>query len=1049
MAPPSVALAKTFTGDKTVTLGVTPSDFTDYTVQQANFIVNDNKDRPTIIPILDIPSYVQNGVTIPAVNNLTTLSAGSAISVKLSDLQNGVQNSVKLQLLMKNTSGDTSVVTSSSLTFTPSGPASAPVFIKSFADPDADDKFTVRLARHTSDGGSKISNVMLYLSAPKNLATNAEINNTLVKVVDYSPMYTATNVAGTEFPAFMDIIVGSADGVLADMIYEVTAVFANATAFSPLSEPIVSRPRVTCNKATALVGTGSDGSVTVNGTTPNNTYVANVLGLIAYDQNVVEEDRLAPKYYAWNGASFTAVLDKDAMGTSGFPMVENKPFSFIIDKLLNNVIYNFKVLLQNVYGAGDLSDSFGIKAKQAPSAPNKPTVQRFTPSDGSDEATAMAALQNTVDSTSKYARVVALKFLWEDPLQNYTNVANEAKFTSSTVSMDATAPAAESALRRFVLPYGINGTDARTGSEALLSNDTVLASILQIAGNTSLSQWNLSSAAQKLSICGGSTQMREAMTIYYNVLAGVKSQVDLVPVDITDWNPVSQSWSRTVYTVAGSIVKHSVVATIVDGAALITSPAAVVETRTTDDRASAKPNILSATARNGDVEITLDRMLAVAGWINVVYNIKITDSTGNQQTISYTPQRDQFGDAKKVTSLYLGRDLGAGFTNGTPVTVTVGSMPLTDPITGDQVNFAESTFPSSLTPKGQASGPSYTTFVDQLTLKFQLGKVTTDILDGATLNSLGFTLIKNNELPLSQVSSMTASQIATYIGTLAATRKLSVSAADILTGLTTTGDYQIGYNYLITSADATAKKNFWQSMSISAADGAQYYLLAQTVTTDSTSTSAYVPSGLFSFFAPSGLVQNLSLQNNNGALTAKFDFPTNDGFGSATGANIKDFIIELWSNNVMKNSFTTTALSYVINSGLTNIGTTYTVKVYVENNFTDLVTGANLKSAAATSSDVVAAAGVQMQTPIIQSDGRSILINSVMNGSKLENVIAFVALSDGSDRVRVVPTGSLSSNISISAADFGGITAPLTIVSGMVVSTDSTSNGIGYVNFPL
>ena len=119
--------------------------------------------------------------------------------------------------------------------------------------------------------------------------------------------------------------------------------------------------------------------------------------------------------------------------------------------------------------------------------------------------------------------------------------------------------------------------------------------------------------------------------------------------------------------------------------------------------------------------------------------------------------------------------------------------------------------------------------------------------------------------------------------------------------------------------------------------------------------------------------------------------------------------------------------------------------MYVENNFTDLVTGANLKSAAAVlASDVIAAAGVQMQTPIIQSDGRSIVINSIMNGSKLENVIAFAALSDGSDRVYTVPAGSLSSNISITALLFG-ISSPLTITSGMVVSTDTTSNGIGFV----
>ena len=120
--------------------------------------------------------------------------------------------------------------------------------------------------------------------------------------------------------------------------------------------------------------------------------------------------------------------------------------------------------------------------------------------------------------------------------------------------------------------------------------------------------------------------------------------------------------------------------------------------------------------------------------------------------------------------------------------------------------------------------------------------------------------------------------------------------------------------------------------------------------------------------------------------------------------------------------------------------------MYAVNNFVDIETEINLKSAAAASSTVIAASAIQMTIPVVNADGRSFSIASTMNGSSFENILVLVAVSNGSDKIFTVPTARFSSNIVITASDLG-LSSPLIIESGMVVFTDTTSNGIGFVQF--
>ena len=1043
MPSPSVILTTLLVGDSTATVTVTPSDFTGHTILKANFLVNDIRLAPVVIAVENVATKVVDGVTIAAIPYLSNLSAGQAIDYPLTNLVNGGITAVKLQILFKNTStGITSIYHSASLSLTPSGQPDAPVLSMTMPNPDDDTSFIVRALRHTNDGGSKISSIVLLLSKPFDKATGLQVNTTIEKSFDWSSMYTPINPETNEYPEYLDLTFTAADGITADTDYEGTALFVNATSISPLSSPLMTKPRNTSNAITGLVGTGSNASVTVNATSPNNTFVARITGLVLNDQNADEAKRLAPRYYSWNGIGFIPVDGIVDFGV-GFPMGISKPISWVIAGLLNNVDYSLKATLYNLNGKGDESVAFSVKAKQAPSPPTKHAVQRFTPQSMTVD---MLNAQASVDNTMNFARIVYLKFTWEDPLLNWAT--NNTKYTSSKISADATATAALSAQKRFIIPNGITGiTDNRTAAEKLQLNDQVMTAILQIAGATSLVQWTAFTAGQKLTACGNSQAMVDAMTIYYNVIAYVKSQVDLVPVDINDTVSQSQTWERTIATVAGTSFSHSVVATITDGPNLITSSASTLQAIATDDISQAKPNIVSVVAGNNDIVVILDKMTKVSGWRDVVYKFIVTDvQSSTSQTVAFTPTRDQFGDAKRTT-LSINNDLGIGLTNGRQVRVSVGSMPLTDPITGNQVSFATSDFSTPVTPKGKALAPLYSTFVDKLDVKFRIQKVTPSILDGTTLQNLEFTLIKNSEMLASQIPQMTNAQITSYISTLAAARKLSLSAADVASGLNS-GEYRTGFDYLISSADATAvpPKNFWKNLSIAAADGQDYYLLARTVTTDAATNSDYSVSSPFSFYSAPTSVQNLSIKNSNGSIIANYDYPLNDGGASSVGANIKNFIVELYSAGVLKASFTTTALSYAFDSALTTIGTSYSVNVTVVSNFVDLDTGLNLKSGVSTSSTIVAAKAVEMATPVVNVDGRSLVLNSNMNGSSFEFLIVLAALSTGADVNFTVPSNRFSSNISITATDLG-LSAPVTIVSGMAVFTDTTSNGIGFKQF--
>jgi len=1060
----SVTLALSAVGDKLANLTVTPT-LGGKTLLKAMIVLADEKNKPNVLDIKDIPTYLEAGIEIPAKHYFTDLAAGTAKTIPFTGLTNGVKHTAKVQLLLKDTVSPyaTSIVESSAATFTPSGPASAPSILSTVSDPNDDSTFTVRIARHLSDGGSDIANVIFYLSNPDN-GQGVEVNSIITKIVDYSSMYTQNPIT-KEYPQWFEATFDSADGILADRNYEVTCAFQNATSFGPMSEPIMSKSRNTPNAATALVGSGADGQVTVNGTSPNNNFVAPIRGLIVYDQNSIEDDRLAPVYYSFDGTSFTKTVDLDSM-SAGFPLKDSAKFSFVISSLLNNVMYSFKVNFVSTNGKGDPSTAFSVKAKKAPSAPNKPKVARYTPSSAvpaeAADASELSGFQTALDSGAKYARVMALKFTWEDPLEDWAT--SSTKYTSSLVSGDVKTAAIEAALIRFVQPANIGGNDdQRTNAEKLLSNDTVLANITNIVNTVSLTQWNGYNPSQKSSVCGGSVQMLAAMTLFFAMVNFVKTQSDASAVDINDnVDPsTTKEWSRVVYTLAGATVKHSVTASIVDGTALITSPAAVIETGTADAITDAQVNIASATAKNGDVELVIDRMLKPLGWTGVVYNILVTSASGQvQQSVSYTPPYDAYGYAKKST-IMLARDLAVGLTNGVSVNISVGTEALVEPVSGNLVNLSRDT-EGPVTPVGKAVAPTFSTVVDQLNLRMQIKK---PVLNGATLSEMQFVLVREQDLPQAQAQTMSTTQLETYynalVAALPAGSKLALDASAIAHGLTSANEYRTGYEYLISNATAQAnltalpkdKVNHGHSIGIGAADGKTYYVLSRVTSTTSSSSSDFAFSDPFSFYSvPSDIDTNkLSVKNVDGALAANWEIPSNDGFGSSLGLKIINYIVELWSGGVKLQTYTATTNSFNVPNTDTVIGQGYVLKIVAQNIYTD-ADGKNLKSAnAATSSAITAATTVDLAVPAIAADGKSITFAFTPNGSKIENMLVFAAVDDGSDRFYQVPGASLATAISPivvnSSSGQLNITGDLKIVSGLVVLTDTTANGIKFSQF--
>ena len=1035
---PAVLLALASVGDAVANLQITPSNLSGHTLLKAMIVLADEKNKPNMLNIVDRPAFMENGIQISAKNDFSNLKAGNPVTVAFIGLTNGVKHNAKVQLLLKKDSdGSTRIVEGALAThFTPSGAPSAPVVLSTVADSDDDSKFTVRIARHSSDGGSPIANVVYYLSKPDDGKGNV-INSIITKIVDYSSMYQSD--ADGNYPQYLETVFDATDGIAADSNYELAALFHNLTTFGPLSDAVMTKSRNTPNQPTSLIGSGSDGQVLVNGTAPNNNFIAPIRGLIAYDQNATEADRLAPIYYAFDGANFNKVVDMESMGP-GFRMKDNAKFSFVIDKLLNNVAYIFKVNFVSTNGKGDASVPFDVKAKKAPSLPNKHKAARYTPTTV-NEINTFSTSQQQIDSSSRYARVTAVKFTWEDPLENWAT--SSTKYTSSLVSADAKPAAIEMALIRFIQPANLGAPasdDARTPSEKLLTNDVVLQMISNLTNTITLTLWSGYTLAQKLTACGNSVQMREALTIYFNVIGFVKSQADALPVDITDNISASQEWSRVVYTVVGAKVNHSVTASIVDNSALITSPASLLEVVLTDAINEAQPNIASTKVVNGDIEISLDRVLRGLGWLYPVYNFIVTTTTG-QQMASFTPQYDIFGYAKKSTVM-IGRDLGIGLTNGVPVTVSVGTEPIVDPVTNNSVAFARNNT-GSITPYGKTLPPKFSTRVDKLNLRMQIAKPESSDLNGATLSKMGFVLVKVSDLPPAQALNMTTTQLDTYYAGVNSPLKLELFQSNIDSGLSN-GSYRPGYDYLISSADATAKLTYGHSLGISSADGNQYYVLYRLFATVSSSDSDWAISEPVSFYNNPSPVTSLVAKNNNGAFDLKWTVPVNDGNGSALGEKILNYNIDLMSGTLKVNTYTSPTNAFTIPSADTNIGQVYTVVVTAVNTYLD-GDGKNLLSSSVTSSTVTAATKITLGSITLNADARGAVIPFVTNGATLEKMLFIVALNDGSDKHFDVPSARLNiSPINISSGDLV-LSAGQTIVSALAVAADSTANGLSWV----
>jgi hypothetical protein len=489
-------------------------------IKSAAVVYGDNGPKPKRQAIVDIPETE----TSEAIDNLSKLFNGIGIDVKVDNLVNGIKHYFFLEVIGQTNDGNfIRAVSNPSRAATPVGRPNPPVTLSSAAT--GKQSFNVRVARHTNDGGAQIKKVLAYYSLPIN--SNGEtVNEIKSKEFDYTDMYTK-NEDGY-YPEWLDLEFTSNDEIVQDTLYELTFAYANDHYQSEDSDVTMVKPSNTPGPALSPNSVGSDRQATVKFTSPSNASFAPVLGVALLDQ--ASANPLATRYYRFNSdGTLSSVASVTNFGTTGFLMKSNNAtlYSFVVDRLINNADYSFKMVVYNINGEGDQSAAFIVRAQAPPSAVTDLRAFRYVDPNWGFTPYYSAKANAELDLNTSLIKSVAVEVTFSDPLENWPTHDNSNRVESYKVfaiSHDATEAAEITAVKRF---FGVNNTGASSvNAEKALDANEIIGRIRSVAAGTSLASWNGLNEAQKLSLCNTSVQLRAAMHEYYKVLSVAKLVFD-------------------------------------------------------------------------------------------------------------------------------------------------------------------------------------------------------------------------------------------------------------------------------------------------------------------------------------------------------------------------------------------------------------------------------------------------------------------------------------------------------------------------------------------
>lgn len=1019
MVLPEVIFALTEVADRQARFSLKLNNATPaLTLVKAFIVYGDNGPQPKKSLIIDIAG---TGDTDPILD-FTNLAAGTLITHTIRDLINGDKHSFRAQLVMRDSNNLVTIVESAVINgVTPAGAPGAPVLL--LATATGDRSFKIKIARHTLDNGSPIQFVELYLSRAQDPLTGEVLNEIITKSFPYASMYISDG-----FNEWLEVHFGEADGITPDSEFEATAVFVSAFGVSPLSNVQNTRANSTPNPLTGLAGVGGDRNVLVNFLSPNNSSIANILGLIAIDQDN-SISKLATMYFKFNGAGFDKVNDKDAFGTTGYAMKDSVAKFITIGNLINNIPFKFKFALVNTFGIGDLSQEVGFQAQSPPSQVVDLVLMKHTVT--GPLLSAFNTAQNEVDSTGTFAKLQAFKLQFQDPLLNWA--PNSTKYVITQFFADSTASAVKSAVAKFML----TSPDVRTAEEILLSQDAVLLKVKAVASANSLSAWTAMTSASKLAACNNSIALTDAMTLYYKIQAYTAAEMAKGALTINDDESLSRTWdsfvdgSRVLSLFTGTTVTVNVVASIVNAITLsvISSPVATITRFLSDSTNNLKPVIVSALVGNGEIDVTIGQMSNNQGFKNPIYLFTLISGI-NSQSAQFTAPVDTDGYGREF-KISLAKDLFLAITNGSTYTLTVSILDKIDLFSGDLVSFGtESRI--GLTPQGKIASLVVRDTVDTINRRLQVVAPSLIELAGTTISQIAIYQIKESAFPRASALLLTQAQIvSSLVG--ANQPALTIAGADCVNDLVR--------GYIISAADITAGKLYGQTIAGNTA-GDFTYLVWRVVSNTVESSSDYIIGPNLQYFNTPSPVTALVAVNKLGALNVSWEASSNDGRNS-NGANLKPYIVERWSGGLLEQSYSTLVLFFSIPSTDTIIGKVYIVKVYAQSKDTN-TDGSFMTSTAVTSAAVTAAKAVTLLQAVIAADGRSVSFQFNNNGSSIQK--AFIAATTLLGNEHMLIPSITQTSLSPIVLVLTELAANDKIAGGFGVFSDS-ADGLGFIAY--
>ena len=507
-----------------------------------------------------------------------------------------------------------------------------------------------------------------------NFTLTSQYQNSSMQLVDMSWNPTASDMSNNFVP--FTFTNSQTLQIVDDNVYYVEAEFykRNYAASPNMSNIIAAYPTDQPGAPTSVsVSYDADKNPVVSFTSSADAYVLPMKGVIFSDPSGVSPTL----YYLFNSdGTFSLTTQAVFNASAGNSMPASQRYSITISDLLVNVPYNYTLSEINIGPTpGVKSSLFTIFIQQNPTAVTNLQYEAIT----TGYTTQYNSQLSTLDGSSNYLSYdtpEAFNVTFDKPTTNWPTTVNgqQVKYVISVTSYNATVAAEEIALHALSVLNAWTSTSLTTiKTIAADPSNSLIAwnGVTSWLGNTPSYGTPSISGSQKLTKCGGSSNLLNAMNAYYstlqlayntNYLMNLNGGIIVMDTGASSYSMIADglfgasSSNYPCYFIwpSGTSVNISVTSKIVySNLSINLSGPSVSKTINTCIQTAPSVNI-SAQATPDDISVTLDLINKMNGLLFTSYDLTINDMTDSSlsRSLSVTANLDS-NNYPSLTTLNL------------------------------------------------------------------------------------------------------------------------------------------------------------------------------------------------------------------------------------------------------------------------------------------------------------------------------------------------------------------------------------------------------------